>query len=153
MRLLKDLKTGINSETRHFIKSMVFIYASDMLRMCRVTYGKIKLDVTEDTIVNDLEYIRDTSLKKFTERCTNNLNGSPAKVNYVKFIIRQHVLPAIDHVVSVYRNRLSALDTSVILAGDDADVPRFHYSNRIETVDAIHSQIKRKIMHIVYIKS
>ena len=154
MRLIKDLKTHLNRDTRHFIKNMVSLYASDMLRMCRTIYEKIKLDVTEDSIVDDLKHILNKSVKIFNTRCTNNLNGSPPKVNYTKLMIKRHVLPAINHVVSVYRNRLSALDTYAILEGsENSQVPRFFYSNRIEEIDAIYSQIKRKIMLIVYIKS
>ena len=154
MRFVKDVKTHLNRDTRHFIKNMVLLYSSDMLRMCRTTYAKIKLDVTEDSIVDDLKYILDNSVKIFTKRCTENLNGTPHKVTYVKSMITKHVLPVISHVVAVYRNRLTALDTTIILEGpDDAQAPRFFYSNRVEEVDAIYSQIQRKLIHIVYIKS
>jgi hypothetical protein len=154
MRLIKDLKTNINRGTRHFIKNMVLLYASDMLRMCRTTYGKIKLDVTDDSIVEDLKYILENSVGIFTTRVTNNLNGSHAKVKYVKLMIERHVIPVIGHVVSVYRNRLSALDTTMIIGGiENSDVPRFFYSNLIDKVDDMYLQIKRRIMYIVYIKS
>ena len=151
MRFVKDLKTGLDRGTRRFLKNMVILYASDMLRLTRTVYAKIKLDVTEDSIMEDFKYILENSAKIFTTRCTQNLNGSIAKISYVKDMVRRHVVPIIHHVASVYRNRLDALDTVNIL---DPGAPRFFYSNRVTEFDEILKQIERKIFTlIVYIKS
>jgi hypothetical protein len=143
--------SGLNKDTRNFIKNMVLLYASDMIRMCRTIYRKIKLDVTEESIIDDFKYIRDNSVKVFTRRCTETLNGTPRKINYVKQMVKLHVIPIIDHIVSVYKNRLAALDTVNIL---DPNAPRFFYSNKITEINEITKDIKLKLMTlIVYIKS
>ena len=156
MRFVKDLKTGLDRGTRRFLKNMVILYASDMLRLTRTVYAKIKLDVTEDSIIDDFKYILENSANIFTTRCTQNLNGSIAKISYVKDMVRRHVIPIINHVASVYRNRLDALDTVNVLNQNynSENAPRFFYSNRVTEFDQIFKQIERKIFTlIVYIKS
>lgn len=145
--MLMMMFTGLNGKTKRFIKNMVLLHASDILRACRIVYRKIKLDVSDDSILSDLKAI---DLVTFTRRCTETLNGSRAKVGYVKRMIKCHVLPVINHVFSVYRNRLSALDTENII---NSTVPRFFYSNRIRELDTLRDDINGKIVLILYIKS
>lgn len=145
----KDFQTKLSKKNRHYIKWTVMLYASDVLKWCRIIMSKISLDVNENTILDDMEYLRKTAVKNFTKRCNDTIALSQDKSRYAKRIIKKHILPIMGYVFSTFENKLNKLDTIELLGGRQC--PRFYYSNKIRASRESWGHIRREIFHITYI--
>lgn len=141
--MFKAFTTKLSTRRRHELKNHVFLLAWDIFERAGHIFSMSVVDPMEDDIVVEIELFESLYIVEFLENCRTTAVTKNEK-RYVKYVVRQKILPIINQAFDYHVERLNQIDTLNILNNYN-QFPRFMITALIQNFKVRRNGIERQI--------
>lgn len=143
-KMFKAFTTRLSKKRRTILKNKVFLASCTIFHVARKLFALSCKDCTDIAVHNIMEGFITSHVDDFLRRC-RRMTKTQNEKNYVRSIVKKHIMRIINYSFDEHIRRLNDADTISILNNNDSH-PRFYYSTLIETFKKQQRMANKKLL-------